>query len=233
MKLEIKSNDLDVLLGKLERVRLDAVPFAVRDSLNASAFFTKREWTGEIHRRMTVRNTWTQRGIKTRNATGKQVSRMESVVGSVRSYMSKLEEGGTVSDARGVPIHTSVASGEGRGARPRTKVVRPGNRLNKIQRYTGRGGTQRQKNADAVRQAQRGGGRSKVAYMEVGARKGLYKVSGSKKNPKIDLIIDLTRISVRVPAHPTLEPTLEKVNPRLATLHALAIVRQLRRQGWL
>ena len=233
MKLEVQSNDLDVLLGKLERVRLQAVPFAVRDSLNAGAFLTKREWTGEIHRRLTVRNTWTARGIRTQNARGQDIGRMEAIVGSVRSYMSKLEEGGTVADSRGVPIHTSVASGEGRGARPRTKVVRPSNRLNKIQRYKGSGGTQRQKNADAVRQAQRGGGRSKIAYMEVGARKGLYKVSGSKRNPQIDLIIDLSRLSTDVPAHPTLEPTLDRVNPRLATLHALSIVRQLRRAGWL
>ena len=232
MKLEANLDDLDELLHKLEKVRRRAVPFAVRDSLNASAFLAKREWTVQLHKRLTVRNTWTAKGIKTENARGLQVARMVSVVGSTREYASKLEEGGTVSDPRGVPIHTSVASGEGRGARPRKKAVRPGNRLNKIRRYKGTHGTQGQKNAEAVRLAMRSGGRTKVAYMELGTKKGLYKVSGSKRNPKIDLLIDVSRTQVRVGPHPTLKPTIASVSPKLRTIHALAIIRQLRRQGW-
>lgn len=232
MKFEVKADDLDLLLHELETVRRRAVPFAIRDSLNASAHFAKAEWTKQLHVKLTIRSTWTQRGIRTERATGLDINRMVSAVGSVRGYMSKLEEGGTVSDPMGVPIHTSVASGEGRGARPRTKAVRPSNRLNKIQRYKGSFGSQSQRNMQSVAKAQRGGGRNKVAYMELGAKKGLYKVSGSKRKPRIDLLIDLSRLTTKVKPHPTLQPTIARLAPRLPTIHALAIVRQLRRHGF-
>lgn len=232
MKLEVNTEQLDELLHRLEKLRRSAVPYAIRDSLNASAWQAKREWGNEMDKKLTIRNTWTKRGIRTERARGTAIHRMESRVGSVREYMSRLEEGGVISDTRGVPIHTSVASGEGRGTRPRTKVVRPANRLNAIQRHKGIKGNRSQKNWGAVQLALKSGAKNKVAYMEVGARKGLYKVSGSKKNPQIDLLIDLTQTSHRVRARPTLLPTIVALQPKLRTLHALAIIRQLRRQGW-
>lgn len=229
MELKVTTDQLDDVLHKLERTRRKAVPYAIRDSLNASAFLGRREWAGQYERGVTIRNTWTQRGILVERATGNDISRMYSVVGNVRPYAGQLETGGTVSDPRGVPIHTSVASGEGMGKRPRKKPVRPTNRLNRIERQVGTWGNRRQRNAQAVRRAARASGTGKVAFLDLGKTKGLFRVSGSTSKPRIKLIISVGLLSTRAKPHPTLAPTLVALQPKLPTLHALAIVRQLRR----
>lgn len=226
---EVDTDQMDKLLHNLELGRRKALPFAVRQGLNDSAFFGKRVWVGIAHQQLTIRTTYVDSGMWINRATGLNLATMQSELGNTRPIMGRLETGGTQSDPRGVPIHTTVASGEGVGVRPRKKVVKRGNRLDKLRAYkVSRGGTQAQRNVIAIAKARKGKKRDRVAYLELGNRKGIYSVS---KEGEPTLLIDLTRKSTVLPPHPTLRLTLDTIVPKLSTVHALALMAQLRRHG--
>lgn len=230
--------DVKVDLADVERARDDletfakrALPYAVRNSLNTSAFEGRKEWTGQIKRSFILRNTFTTRSLRVVKARGTDLNDMASFLGSVAKFMGDQERGGVLRGrfGRSKPVPTAVAAGQAPGARPRTKQVRRPNWLTTIRinrRLRTRAKSRGQLNLIKVRLAAKRGQR--FALLDLGKRKGLVRITG-KKRITVRMVWDLSRRAVRVPAEPTLQRTLTALEPRLPLIHRDALVDQLRR----
>ena len=125
MQATLHAPDIERLRRALETYAERGVPHAVRKALNASAFEARKAWISRIESTFTLRKAWTTRSVRVSKARGTSMSRMEAVLGSTAPYMAIQETGGTKRKGgrHGVPIPTSVSSGEGRGARPRPRAA--------------------------------------------------------------------------------------------------------------
>lgn len=212
----------------LETFAKRAVPFAMRDVVNSAAFATQKHWRGEIKRTFTLRNQWTVRSIQVDMARGLSVRSMEARTGSLADYMQTQEQGGTVKSKSGgaKAIPTEAASGQAMGTSPRKKPVRRPNRfssLGKIPRVSSTGG-RKARNARAIERATRG---SKIAYLDLGKRKGIYRITGKRKL-KIRKLYDLSRSSVTVKREPTLQGALKRTGAQMPSIMAKALLKQLK-----
>lgn len=231
------SDDFHLQVRNVERFQRDlqkfahrAVPFAARNALNRSAFALRENWQGEIRRTMILRNKYTAGSIRVEQERGLALHRMQSRTGSIADYMVTQEDGGTVrgkSGAKAIP--TEVAAGQAMGSSPRTKLVRAPNKVTALPR-TKRGGSRSRtaRNARAIAQAFGSGG--KVAFLELnGGRKGLYRVMGTKKRPRVRKLWDLSRRSVKVKANPTLERSYKRTLRAFPAIYSKSLLEQLRR----
>lgn len=230
MEIRLDVPEVADLAKKLEEASKKAVPHAARNALNTIAFTARERWQRQLYfSDMVLRNRWTERSIQVDRARGTNVSTMQSVVGSTAPYMRVQEEGGTErkEHKHGVPIPTTVASGEGRGARPRRRLVRSPHRLPKIVLQPRIGADRRQRTAIAISQAARTG--RKHVFLELEKRKGIFRLRGGKRRPKVDLVWDLSQPSVRIPATRTLQETLAGMGPHATQAMQAALIAQLQR----
>lgn len=220
---EIETREIRKLAEDLETAGKKAVPFALRNSVNRSAFEGRKIWQAELHDEMTLRNKWTERGILVEKARSSTLGQIEATLGSIRDYQATQESGGTVRGA----IPTSVSSGEGRGAQPRKRLVRGPHKLPNITLANRRkGGSKKQRNAASIAIAKRQG--KKHVFLETQRGKGIFRLSGGKRSTKLDMVHDTTSKSHRLPPHPTLGPTLRKLEPKMSKIHIEELVKQLR-----
>jgi hypothetical protein len=239
-RLSMDQRPLEQMEKDLDRFGKQALPYAIRDTLNAAAFQTAEMAKDEIGHRFIERNAYTRRSVRYKKTFSRDIKRMESSAGSVQEYLQKQEEGFTESKSgkHGVPIPSSAAAGQ-MGARLRTRKLQRKNWLSSINlsssRVKGRGRT-----VVAVRDAVESGRR--VVFIDgrsdhYGRPTGMYRVVGGRKGgrgwPKgarLQLIYDLERSSVRTKAHPWLEPATKKVTVNLDKLYRDALIRQIRLQ---
>lgn len=228
-------------LHDLEEFRRSAIPFAIRNSLNTSAFELQRIWRGEVRRTFVNRNTFTERSIHVVKARGADPNSMVSVVGSITDYLDEQESGGIVR-GRGATkaIPAPTAAGQAAGSK-RTKLVMPSRYLGAIKatRAT-KGPTARARNVAAILMARRKG-QQFVLLERPNGGKGLFLVSGgtqrfngrrfARRSIKARLLWDLSRSSVRVPPEPTLQRSLALIEPKLEHIHLAALLEQLHRHG--
>ena len=176
----------------------------------------------EVDDSMIIRETFVRRSIQFRKVTpGMPVRLQESSVGSIAEFMKAQETGDTriSRGKRGVPISTSYAARQ-EGAQPRTKRVAAARRVSKIRlrnrKY--RAANRKQRNAIAVHMAAKQS--RKFVYLDLGRRKAIFRVEGSRDNPQIKMVHDLSKRSVRVPRNPWMRRTQARVfreAPRIAT----------------
>lgn len=227
--LTVEVRGLKKAIRDLRLFRDQAIPYAARSAVNATAFATQKEWREQIGRSMTLRNKFTTRSIQVVRASGLDMRRMMSVVGSVASYMGVQESGGTVRGRSAhQPIPGPVAAGQAAGSK-RTRIVMRGRRLSAI--HVARApstGNARQRNAVAISMARRKGNRFALLERPGGGR-GLFLLGTGKRKVTTRLVFDLSRSSVRVPPNPTLQHSLRAIEPRLPRLFLDAWVYQLRR----
>ncbi len=226
-------SDADRLVKDLQRFNSGALPFAVRNALNAGAFEGRRAWLGELRSTFVLRNTFTARSLRIVKASGKNIGRMQAVLGSVAAFMDEQEGGGTVRPRKGShkPIPTRTAAGQSPGAGPRTKAVRRGNWMSAIRlgQSKVRGvRSQAQRNAIAMSMASRAG--QPFALLRTRRGLGIFRVTGKRRKLRVRMVWDLSRRSVKVPASHTLQHALNETDPKLARLYAECIVEQLRRE---
>jgi hypothetical protein len=218
--------------AEIERFAVDllrfnerAFPFATKQTVNDAAFETQREYRSAMQRQLVLRNKWTEGSARVEKAKTLNVSRQEAEVGSVMQYMFDQEFGATKFGKSGnVSIPTSSASGEGRVATPRRKVVRAANRMNRIELKTR---TARGRNLIAVKEAAKKG--HKFVYLDLGRRKGIFRVFGGRKKPRIEMFHDLSRKSVTIAPNPMLGPSVEKTQVFIPSMYRNALLFQLRR----
>jgi hypothetical protein len=229
--LTITFRGLDKLAADLEKAKKTAFPYAMRDAVNGAAFEARRIWGEEIRRTFTTRNTFTAgRALQVEKAKGGgRAGDIQAMVGSTAAFMAEQETGGTLQGKGAhLPIPGPVAAGQAAGGR-RTRLVRAGNRLKVIRAANVRAAkTRRQRNAAAMAMARRTGKRFAVLERPKGGV-GLFAISGGKRKVKARLVWDLSRKSARLPPHPTLGPTLQRMQSRMLPLYEAALLKQLQR----
>jgi len=228
----IEFRGLDAMQRELEQLAKRSIPYAARETLNGLAFAGRKIWQGEMRASRTLRNAFTERRALVERATGSRMAEMHATLGHTEDYMRRLEYGiGERARRGGLAIPTEAAAGQAKGSLPagRKRAVRPSliiRALGKLKRQA-RSLPRKVRNAKAVRDAIRSG--SRLAYLELDRRRGIYKIMGGKKRPQIRKLYDLSRRSVPLPRIPTLQRTLELALQQGPTLALAAIQRQLDR----
>lgn len=226
---EINSKQMRQLEDALQQTNELGVKFAQRATVNDYAFETAKTAKENIRRDFINRNTFTQRSVRVDKATRFIDS---SEVGSTADYMREQEEGARTAAPLNVP--TPAASGESVRANKRLKAVRKANRMTSItlkKRSRRAGGlTRKQQNIAAVKQAA-GEGR-KFVYLDRGKRKGIFRLYGGKRRPRVRLVQDLSRSVRVVPQHQWLEPASDKTMERRAEIYWRRLAQQLRRANF-
>jgi hypothetical protein len=214
-----------------------ALPHAVRNSLNATAFAARNEWSKSITKSMVLRNKWTVNSLRVEKAQGVSIGGMVSKVGTPLDYMKTQEEGGTKHPKTGkhVPIPTraaagmSMKAGKGKSA-ARTKGVQAKNYQTAI-RLAGKRvgyGVRQFRNQVAISAAVKAGGG--VVYLDLGRRKGLFSITGTKKGGlRIRMLWDLSRKAVHDKPRPTMKPTLAIIERIAPSIQKQAILEQMDR----
>jgi len=220
--------DAKKAVADLQRFREKAVPYAVRNALNRSAFHGRKVWQAEMRDHFTLRNHFTERSALVERATGTKLAGMRAVLGSVAPYMGQQEKGATIrARSKHKPIPGPVAAGQAPGGK-RTKLVRAGNKLSALKAQKGAGSSRRQRNAVAIAIARR---RSENTLLleRPGGGKGIFKLMGGRRKATTRLLWDLSRGSVRVSPEPTLQRTLKRIQPDVERFHLESVVGQLKR----
>jgi len=221
--LEFEGDKLRKLALDLNRVAKKAVPHAIRNSLNTSAFVARFAWQGAIREKLITRNKFTVSRVLVNKARGTNVSTLESAVGHPEDYMLKQERGGI--DRGAVPM--PAASGE--KSVPRRRLVRRPMKLRAITLgRRGRKGSKRQRNAASIRMALKTKG--KFVFLDTGKTKGIYKLSGGKRKLKFRMIWNMKTKSRFIKPTKTLEPALNRIDGKLAGIHIRSLKEQLRRR---
>lgn len=207
----------------LKELSAKAIPYATHHALNEAAFDAMKGTKDNINDKMITRNTWTERSVRVEKAKRGPVASQKAVVGSTADYMEKQEFGGT---KRGKSIPTTYSAGQSPTARTRTRVPRKANRTGNIQlAHQRRGSSRKQRNFLAVRSGE------KFVYLDLGHRRGIFRITGSKKKPKINMVQDLSRSRTPIPKTPTLGPAFLAAQDRLPRYYTDALRFQLRRLG--
>jgi len=225
----------DEMQRQLETVAKRSVPFAARETVNTLAFKGREIWQQEMASSLTLRNRFTERRALVVKARTLRVDRMEAVLGHTEPYMANLEHGKSErAEKRWRPVPTEVAAGLPKGSLSggRKKVVRPKNiitRLGNLKAKGFAGRPRKARNARAIQQAIKSGKR--LALLDFGRRKGVYKIMGGKRRPKVVKLYDLSRRTTPMPKTPTLQRTLKKTLALAPQVAFDALSKQLKRAG--
>ncbi len=222
--IKVDLSDFRRLTRDLEAVSGVAVPYAARNALNAIAFEGRKLWQAQMRDDFVLRNDWTTRRLYVDKAKGTTLAGMRSVLSSPDAFLVKQEFGGVENHS----VPTGVATGEGRGASPRRRLVRApnkvsvialGNRMHK--------GNRKQRNAVAIRTAAADG--LKFVYLELPKRRGLFRISGRSTSPQVDMVWDTTKKSHTVRPTPTLRRAVKRLEGKVPAIMTSALIDQLRR----
>jgi hypothetical protein len=226
--LKIDDKGIERLERHLKAFKSRAYPFATKATLNKAAFNTQTVARANLRKDFILRNKWTEQSVRVEMARTLRVANQSAHVGSIADYLEDQEFGnGAVKSSKsrvGHPIATPYASGE--GSVPRKRLPRAPNRRKNIRlRRRGRAAkSQKQKNAIAIATARKGTG---YAWLKVGKRKGIYRVTATS----VRKVWDLSRKSVRIKKRPWLGPATDVVVPLLPRFYRDALKFQLRKHG--
>lgn len=229
----VDNRDIRELERDLKTFANRAYPYATRQTLNDTAFQAQRIAREDVRNDMVLRNRFTVQSIQVDQARTLAVSRQAATVGSIADYMEDQEFGATKAKkgSEGVAIATSYSAGQGQDAQPRTRLPRKPNKLANIQLQNTRrrGSSRKQRNLIAIKDAAASG--NKFVFLDLGRRKGIFRVTGGKRNPKIRMVHDLSNQSVVIPKNPWLKPAFDESLRMLPAFYADALRFQLRRNG--
>ena len=227
----MQSVDIKRLETELGLLSSRAVPFATKSTLNSLAFKAQKIARQDIPKRMVLRNRFTIQSVQVEQAKSLNIKRQESAVGSTQGYMEDQEFGTTKrkQGKRGIPITTSYAAGQGMSSQPRTRLARKPNSLAAIQlkKRAKRGSTRKQRNLIAVKVA--AASSNKFAYLDLGRKKGIFRVVGGKRNPKVRMVHDLSETSVNIPRNAWLLPASDRAQKFTGQMYRRALNFQLSR----
>lgn len=228
---KVESRDIKRMEHDLKAFRAKALPFATRNTINQAAFTAMREARQNVGDDMVERNRYTRQSIRVEQARTLAMSRQAATVGSIADYMADQEFGSTEmkTGKEGVAIPTSYSAGQGRDAQPRTRLPRKPNKMANIQlrKRSKKGASRKQQNLIAVKTAAANG--HKYVFLDLGRRKGIFRVTGGKRRPKVQMVHDLTRQAVTIPKNPWLFPAVEATRPQIQRLYGESLAFQLKR----
>ncbi len=201
-------------------------------ALNQTAFETSKKYKEVTKRNFTLRNKFTVSSIRFQKVKGFQNQFSEA--GSIAPYMEDQEFGETKTKTgkKGVAIPTTSASNESLGARPRKRVVPRAKRRGSIRLFrSGVRSTSRKQHVVATVRAAAGQRGNTFVYLpRLGKMtQGIYRITGSKKKPKIRLIYDLSRTSVTIPRTPGLKVSVGKISREMPRFYKEAFEKRLKK----
>jgi hypothetical protein len=229
MPISISWKGLNEAQRDLQTMAKRAVPYAARNALNTIAFEARAQWQREIRGAFTLRNRFTERSVLVTKASGTDIKRMASFVGSTAPFMADQEHGGLVRGRHGLKgIPGPAAAGQQPGG-ARTRLVRAANRLGAINvSHPQLKGSRKQRNAIALAVARRKG--QTVALLErPKGGKGLFNLMGGKRRIRTRLLWDFSKRAVRVSSAPTLQRTLSAVSRKIPHILMASTLEQLKR----
>lgn len=229
---EIDDRDVRRYEKDLQTFARSAFPHATKATLNKAAFETRKRGQMNIRWNMTTRNRFTEQSVQVDMAKGMAVDSQRAVVGSTAGYMHDQEFGATVrGGGASKAIPTAYSAGQADGTRPRSKLPRKPNAMQNIQlkRQRGNAANKWQQNRIAIQMA--AGSGSKFVYLELGRTKGIFRVLGGKRKPRIRMVWSLSRRAVTVPKNPWLGPATDDTRQDMPAYYRDALLYQLKRQN--
>ena len=210
-----------------------AYPFATKFTVNSAAFEARARVQAGMRKNMILRNKFTLNSVRVETTRTLKVSRQEAVMGTVAPYMEDQEFGATKTKGGkvGVSIPTTTASGEGRGAQPRRRVARGANKQSKIRLRHSQVKATTKKQAIFIKIKLAAESGIKYTFLDFEHHPGIYKITGGKKRPKINLIHDMSKKSVRIPRLPIFAPATIATQKRIPSIYEQALIFQLKRRG--
>lgn len=227
----IKIKQLKKLEKNLNVFNLKALPFATRNTINQAAFKTQKLAKQNIKDKMTLRNKFTVSSVRVNQSKSLNISKQQSETGTIADYLVKQEFGEIIqkSGKHGVPIATSYAAGQSETAK-RTKLVRKPNKLQSLQlkRKAKGANSRKQRNFIAIQQAVKSS--NKYVFLELGRTKGIFKVVGGKRKPRIKMVWSLKQQSITVNKNPWLEPAFNEVIKEMPAMYLKSLLFQVKKQ---
>lgn len=209
-----------------------ALPFATRNTVNGAAFAAQKIAKTDVRESMVTRNRFTEQSIRVEQTRTLRVSQQAAIVGSIADYMEDQEFGATKvkTGKEGVAIATSYSAGQ-EGQQPRTRLPRKPNKMVNIQlrKRKRKGSSRKQRNIVSIQQAKATG--NKYVFLETHRTKGIFKVMGSKRKPRIKMVWNMSRQSVVIPKNPWLAPSVVKTEAKIPELYAKSLRFQLKRNN--
>ena len=230
---DIDTKELKRLESELKVFKERAFPFATKALLNTSAFAAQREARKNLRDDFTLRNKFVERSVRVTQTRTLVIRNQMSIVGSDFDGIERQELGGSIrkKGKEGIPIPTGIATGEGEGARPRKRLPRGANRLRAIQLRDTRnpGKTRQQRNLIAIRQATERSAKDRFIFLNLGRRKGIFKVIGGKRSTRIKMIFSFEETAVTIRRKPWLLPAVNKIQKRMPEFYLEALRFQVKR----
>jgi len=211
-----------------------AYPFATKQTINKAAFGAQRGIKAAIGIKFTERNKFTQRSIRVEKARGLNVRTQEAVVGSTADYMETQEFGGQKArkGGVGVPLPTTISTGEGQGVKPRRKVPKGRMKLSKIKfSKTGKSKFKSKKQELFVKVLLASRSGNKFLFLDTGKKKAIYRVKGKGRGAKLSMTHDLSHTSVTIPRTKIIQPATIGVTKFIPQWYKKAMVEQLKRHN--
>jgi hypothetical protein len=231
--LTMKDDEIKQFESDLKTFKSRAYPFATKNTVNRSAFVAQKEYRDRASEDLTLRNKFTVQSIQVEQTRTLSVGRQAAITGSTVEYMKDQEFGKNISrkGKRGVPIPTSVASGDGEGVRPRRRQVPRSRRLSSIalRRTTTGSPSKKQTNFLKIQQTAKSG--RKFVFLDLQRHPGIYRISGGARRPQIKLIWDMSQKSVTIPRNPMLSPAVKTTERVIPFLYRESLIFQLKRHG--
>lgn len=231
--LTIQDDQIKQFESDLKTFAARAYPFATKETLNTTALSAREGYVANARNQMTLRNKFTESSLRVVKVRGLNVSRQFAVVGSTAPYMEQQEFGGTKRKGgkTGVPIPTTMASGEGEGVLPRRRPVPRARSLGQITLRNNKlkAMSKKQKNIVKVKLAAKSG--RKFVFLDTPKHPGIYRVTGGVKNTDVKLMWDMSKESVVIPRNPMLAPAVKDAERIMPFVYKEALEFQLKRQG--
>lgn len=223
----IDTREIKRFENELKGFKIKALPFATKSTINRGAFETQKVARQNIRDDMINRNVFTARSVQVDQARTLNIRQQEAIVGSIADYMETQEFGGIKSD----PSLPTGYSARQEGAQPRTKLPIKSNKLRniKLRHSAKKGKGRKQRNLIAVKEAAKTG--SKYVFLDMGKTKGIFKVIGGKRKPRVKMVHNLSKQSVSIPRNPWLAPAVDKIRPQMQRFYGEALRFQLKRHG--
>lgn len=210
-----------------------AIPIADQQARNIGVRYAQFQAKKLVKKKMIIRNNWTLGSIQIELARGGFQN--PAKVGSRQQYMADQEFGATAGKGKGSEgrrMTTPYASGEGEQARPRRKLARGMNRVSRIRLKNKRtaGKSIRQRAVIAIQQAAKSG--NKFVYLNMPwtkGKKGIYKVIGGRRRPRIKMVHSMKKPSVVIPKNPWLKPTVDETIKKMPKFYLATLSKQAKR----
>ena len=220
----------------IERISKRGIPRAIRDAINDAAFAVQKKSRGLLGSEFVERNKFTRRSIVVNKSRSLVLGRQRSEVGSLQSYMERLEFGfvhnRTMLNAS--PVPTASAAGQDE-EKKRTRTVRLQNRkknlkgLKKSNKFAS--GLSREKRQAAIFRAASANKFGKFFVLPVNDGNVVLKVTGKRRKGgivKARMMYALPNKQLITPPHPWLAPVTDKVATRLPIFYKRGLTKQLR-----